>query len=430
MVVPNLKNQLEGHLPEATAIYVAVALVKETALSNLLGTVPPDAEVKFIAGVNLPTTTKALELLKSLGEKNPKIKCGIYYDKTQSFHAKTYLIKKPNEWIAFVSSGNLTEGGLSENIEMSYMVSNQDDCKVLLAWFDDLFAKTFPIDDHNLREKSTDQNDDEGSTKRPRKVYKFKKPGAGPLDGIDFTDRFFKREHHIAFRKELWLLNSLSANKERENAELRFLGLNDLIYSRFQEFGLTGLYTNTEENVVSRHHQINTSAPRKLNGMWLSYGKSQDEVDNYRRMFPDQEQKKYQTFIHHARLQIRIELESIGIWFLFGKENKGSVFDRDYFKQRMKEVSYRTEIFNMIDNLSAEYWIDVNEVTRDSNTLDSPDDLHTFTKKDDYEKYFIIGRDYKITDPRMSESALPTETLNVFKLLFPLYRKMRHYLPK
>ena len=298
MIVENLYPELAKLLPDSQEVYIAVALANEKPLEDLLNLIPSDALQRVIVGVDLPTTYKALELLKMLAETKSGFKAGIYHDKIKTFHPKIYLIKKNGSWIGFIGSANLTEGGLSKNIELTYKVTDIKYCQELLEWFNSTFLCSFPIDDYNIQEYNKKSPPHENSEKVEKRHFDFRKKESSmnPLDQIDFSDRFFKREHHWAFRKELWYDNSQAANKERQEAENRFLELNSIIYPKFYDFGLKGFYTNTEGNIVSRHHQINESAPRRLEAMWLSYGKSQQDIKIYQ-SYVDRDDKKFQTFI-------------------------------------------------------------------------------------------------------------------------------------
>jgi hypothetical protein len=270
--------------------------------------------------------------------------------------------------------------------------------------------------------------------KAQRQPIRLTKPGVvtSILDKIDFSDRFFKKEHHWPFRKEAWYKDDKWTKDDREYVEerkisrKRFEQLDKLIYRQFHLHGLQTLKPNpAPEHLISTIHQIDPSKPRALDAMWLSYGKSEKEISQYQKMVSE-EQKPKQTFIHHARLQIRIELEHIGIWLLFAKENEGGIFDRDYFKRRMEEPVYRDWFYSELKKLPAEYFISVGGDKRDCYTFPSADKLHEFCLSDNLSEYFIIGRNYKIADPEMSEANLPIETVRVFKLLFPFYEKMKH----
>ena len=66
------------------------------------------------------------------------------------------------------------------------------------------------IVDSDKNKKIKTPKEIEKELKKKRKSFKLKKPVSitNPLDAIDFSDRYFKKEHHLAFRKELWTNDS------------------------------------------------------------------------------------------------------------------------------------------------------------------------------------------------------------------------------
>lgn len=296
-----------------------------------------------------------------------------------------------------------------------------------------MYKESFPLTDENIlayEEEFNSLEEIEKEIKKRRKKIRLKKTEniTNPLDAVDFSDRYFKKEHHLAFRKELWTKDSKDAIHERESAKIKCEELHKSIFPRFKDYGIQILEPNPmSDHLVSMIRQIDPTKPRPINAMWLSYGKNEIEIKEYQRLVGF-DQKSKQTFIHHARLQIRIDYKNIGIWLLFAKENEGGIFDRDFFKVSMRNKVYRDKFYQMLNGLPDDYFISVGGDKEFCNSFSSAEDLHEFCKKDDIKKYFIIGRDYEIIDDEMSESNLPTEMLNVFKLLFPFYEMMRHRL--
>lgn len=300
-----------------------------------------------------------------------------------------------------------------------------------MNWFNSLFKDGYPLSDENINEyegqlESIEETEQE--LKRKRKSIVLKKPNTitNPLDAIDFTDRYFKKEHHWAFRKEFWYTDNEDAVDERELAKSKCLELHELVFPRFKDYGIQILEPNPmPDHLISMIRQIDPTKPRAINAMWLSYGKNINEIKEYQKLVgPDQKAK--QTFIHHARLQIRIDVRNIGIWLLFAKENEGGLFDRAFFKEQMRDRDFRDKFYQMIKSLPSEYFISVGGYNEYCNSFNSPEELYDFTKKDNNQMYFIIGRDYEIQDDEMSATNLPIEMLKVFKLLFPFYEIMRH----
>lgn len=429
MITKQLKIEIESLLPNADQIWVAVALVKESALDFLQSNLKKDCTQHYLVGIDLPTPPTVLRKLQSLQVKDI-FECSIY--KTSfNFHPKVYLIKTKETYTAFIGSSNLTDGGFENNIELNYKISNQDDCLAILDWFNSLFREGYPLNNENINEYASQfesVKDIEEQIKRTRKNIKLKKSNntSHPLDDIDFSDRYYKKEHHLAFRKELHFSDSEGAIAERELAKARCIELHDTIFPLFKDYGIGILQPNPmPDHLISMIRQIDPTKPRAINAMWLSYGKSENEIKRYQKeVGPDQKAK--QTFIHHARLQIRIDDKNIGIWLLFAKENEGGLFDREYFKVKMRKREYRENFFRMAKSLPTVYFISVGDSRQYLYSFETPEELHEFCKKDNIQKYFIIGKDYKITDNEMSESNLPTETLEVFKLLFPFYEIMKH----
>ncbi|MBK0370173.1 phospholipase D-like domain-containing protein [Flavobacterium agrisoli] len=431
MIVTNLKSDFEELLVKANEIWFAVALVKESTLAFIQESITDNCKQNYLVGIDLPTNPKVLRNMQSQ-LKNDLFNAAIY--KTEyNFHPKVYLFNVNNNYTAFVGSSNLTDGGFEDNVELNYKTTYQEDCLSILKWFNALYKDSYPLTEENIlayEEQFNSLEEFEKELKKKRKSFKLKKPVSitSPLDAIDFSDRYFKKEHHLAFKKELHYSDSKEAIAERELAKNRCIELHDTIFPLFKDYGIGILHPNPmPDHLISMIRQMDPTKPRPINAMWLSYGKSGDEIKQYQKEV-GADQKAKHTFIHHARLQLKIDFNNIGLYLLFAKENEGGIFDRDFFKTSMRNKEYRNNFYQMLNSLPNEYFISVGSNKEFCHNFSSAEDLHNFCKKDDIQKYFIIGRDYQITDDEMSEVKLPNETLKVFKLLFPFYEMMRHRL--
>ena len=64
----------------------------------------------------------------------------------ECFHPKLYLVrKKDNTFSALVGSANLTNGGLNNNIELTTYITDQDVCKSILKWFNEIYKQGKPL---------------------------------------------------------------------------------------------------------------------------------------------------------------------------------------------------------------------------------------------------------------------------------------------
>jgi hypothetical protein len=115
----------------------------------------------------------------------------------------------------------------------------------------------------------------------------------------------------------------------------------------------------------------------------------------------------------------------VGIWLVFGKDNQGSFFDRQYFQQQMKNPKYRTEFFNLTTGLSKDYWISVGQTNEMLTHFQSEAQLTEAVGQDNDRKYFIVGRTYLPGVKSISENNIEETILKEFKRLYPIYNFMR-----
>lgn len=432
MISEKLIHDLAPELNNASEVWIAVALMKDSAFDSIQNIISPNCKQHYLVGIDLPTTPSVLRTLMS--KLVPDTLEGAIYKSDFNFHPKVYLIKTQDKYVAFVGSSNLTDGGFENNIELNYKITEQEHCIDIREWYTKLFKDAFPLNEENIKiyeEEYRNIKSTEEQNKTRRKSIKLKKKliPKDSLQGIDFTDRYFKKEHHLAFRKELWLDGSPAANKERKEVSDRLEELHSEIFPKFRTNGIGELMPNVKNHLISLYYQLPDLPPRKLDGMWLSYGKDQSEIKEYHKLFPktsSNDEDDLQSFINHARVQIKVSYKEIGIWILFGKNNNGSIFDRDYFKNQMRIQKYREEFYQMVSSLPQKYWISVGNMPSEYfSRFSTPEELHDYCKKDNTKEYFIIGRDYEITDNEMSETNLPVTVLQEFKRLFPIYKVMR-----
>lgn len=145
-VIEFLHNELIEKIQQASEIYIAVALCKESSL-DILKKAQKLNSVKIITGTYLPTPPDVLEELKKLYKDNARV----YVREEGVFHPKVYLFKIKDNFVGYISSANLTQGGLSENVELTYRITNQSDCKSILKWFNSIFKDAHSITNNFIK---------------------------------------------------------------------------------------------------------------------------------------------------------------------------------------------------------------------------------------------------------------------------------------
>lgn len=149
-IIEHLHDELLANVKQASEIYIAVALCKSSSL-DILKKAKSSSSIKIVTGTYLPTPPDVLESLKKLYQENARV----YVREKGVFHPKVYLFKIKESFVGYISSANLTQGGLSENVELSYKINNPSDCKKILEWFDCIFADASPITNTFIKEYRT-----------------------------------------------------------------------------------------------------------------------------------------------------------------------------------------------------------------------------------------------------------------------------------
>jgi HKD family nuclease len=149
-IITSLGNDLKVKLKTADEVWIVVALMTSSGLDFLITELNNNCFQHYLIGINLPTEPKALKKLYRLEVKD-KICTRIYAEK-EFFHPKVYVIRNGTNYVAYIGSANCTNSGLYKNIELSYKIDNQADCKNLVKWFEKLNKDAFALKANFLTE--------------------------------------------------------------------------------------------------------------------------------------------------------------------------------------------------------------------------------------------------------------------------------------
>jgi len=139
---------LKKMLNNAQDVYIAVAFLKLSGLDLIKEDIEKilneNGNINFIVGLDLYVTEpKALYELFDLCQLNTKLKIFLYSSKSSTFHPKMYASRRSDKSFVLIGSANLTNGGLSTNVEASIYNKNDDslfeECK---EFFCDLTLNT------------------------------------------------------------------------------------------------------------------------------------------------------------------------------------------------------------------------------------------------------------------------------------------------
>lgn len=212
-LISNLSEGLSSKLKTADEIWVAVALLNSDGLNFIQSQLKEESIENYILGIDLPTEPNALEkLFKQSFNSNRNIK--IYSEKAH-FHPKVYLIRISKELIGFVGSGNCTNGGLKTNIELSYEITDSEDCLQIKKWFEELYEKGKPLSTKFLKDYRIKYN----------KRIERKKENESL---VNETKKLIAQENAMIFENREELINVLKAYRKQDS-------YNQIRLSRIQE---------------------------------------------------------------------------------------------------------------------------------------------------------------------------------------------------
>ncbi len=407
-----LGAELATHLTNCDEMWLAVALISDKGYSFIQENINQEAKQHYLVGIGLPSSPAVLATLMQK-ENSETCTSRVYHRPGDFFHPKVYLSRRGDRLTAFVSSGNCTEGGLLKNREMSIKTDDENTCQDLLKWFTTLFKFGIPITQEFL---------DNYTIIFPSRIKRMEEDQAdvtavvdalapvGILDGIDFTNQFFKKEHFDAFIGNKPTLQDDKTNEERMAVRRRLFDLHFLLYPLIEKkhWDLHEHYM-FEDTVSSATHSAFTSDA--LAGIWLHYGRNKKAIKSFGDLTP----------IDFMRMQVILHRNTIGVWNRIGKD-KGSKIDREYFRQQMMgSPAFRQRFYDIISSLPEDYFIRVRNETKYVTEFPDEPTLTRYVLIDHFDYYFIIGVEIGAGDSSVSHDGIASTVLKHFENLYPTY---------
>lgn len=419
--VLRLETEFKNLIHKADEICIAVAMLTDYGL-ELFNHRDEECAFEILVGYDLPTQPSALQKLL-----DDCVETKIYDVKNQFFHPKLYLFRVDENWTAFLGSGNCTKGGLRTNIELSLKIENSNAVQELLDWYDTYFKlgtilNQEWLDEYSLfyAERSDKEKELQSITNQFKKVTGVTK-GKVALADYDFAGQFFKFKHYDAFTAPKPILDEPGPIEERLEVRSKLEELHNRIYPVMDKKGWE-VYAHHQSQHLTSSFRHNERASSSLNAIWLHYGRSEEELEQYKDAFGEN-----MTSLYHMRLEILILKDHIWVELRVGK-NDGSYPDRQYIREQLKtNKAFVDNYYELIKNLDKTFTVTVADEEVSVNDFKDENDLKEFTLKDNPKfYYFRIGRLYKPDDKAISDSNIVTTVINDFEKLYPIYQLFKH----
>jgi len=410
MYISNLEDDILKEISRADELWIAAGLISSHGLSYIENL---NAQIHILVGIDLPTPPKVLRELVSWATKG-KIKFKVYTFEDTFFHPKVYIWKKGSSLNAYVGSGNMTQGGWKNNVELFWHVEKETECRKLIEWFNRNMDMGIAVDESfiNDYEKRVFNPGEDANRKHHSRLLDFK-----ANYNIDY-DFYFRQEDFDAFTYERAVTDNSVAKEARKIVNRKLLALHYRIFPKLRDRGLDLHHHHKPQNIVSSFaHTARNS--KILNGMWLYYGKCSSEAASH----PAKNDAE-RSMNNHVRLQLIIREHTVGIWCAVGKGG-GSRIDRNHFYEKMELEENRNRFFELMKDLGNEYYLQVagRRTPYYLKNIGTPQQLNDLAieDRDNQDQYFIIGMDIAPSDQRLLDSKLEEFIIEEFEKLYPVY---------
>ncbi|QPH37860.1 phospholipase D family protein [Pedobacter endophyticus] len=401
-------NSISDSIDEA---YMAIGMISENMFDFAIRKLENAALIHIVLGVHMPTHPNVFKKIKSLSDEK-KLDAAVYV--RNFFHPKLYLFKIRKEWIAYVGSGNFTNGGWSKNEELFTRITCQQTCTELyekfLRWklasqqidqrFIDIYERNFNT--YAELQKDTVKFTDDLTDKLQEKFN---------IDNVDFTEQFFSKKHHMAFRPGITHMDSPDVLEERKEVRKRLYLLDALISSKIPPGWK--IYHHYDIDHIVSHIYASGHDDLNVRSLWVGYGRNKAALKQYH--------GNDSTPLNFMRMQVIVHYDSVGFWLMPGKLGAGQI-DRSSFLEKMENEETQRYFFRHLKSLGKEYWIEVAGEKRPCESFTDHDELASFIKRDDFRNYyFIIGRDYQLGATALRSENIVLSCIADFTKYKPLY---------
>jgi len=245
--------------------------------------------------------------------------------------------------------------------------------------------------------------------------------------------QLFQAEHYGAFDSPKTKLDDRQTIRERQNVRDKLL---DKLLWPFIDVQGWDLHRHRHpSHYVSSDHFIylddGTPIVRYIDGIWLHYGKSPNQLDFLKTIGGFDSTKRdlneyYNAFYLHTRIQFYLNNRIFRCWLLLATDK--NYYDRsEYLRKIVINDSAKAKLFQLVTPLFDKgffYEIDADKLPLKSGVTQN--ELISFVKKDKAGKYSGIVKEYQPEDELLSVDKIGAEMIENLKLLYPLYNFMAY----
>lgn len=241
--------------------------------------------------------------------------------------------------------------------------------------------------------------------------------------------QLFQPHHYAAFNPPKPNLDDPPTVAERVAVRETFLQLDEMIWSYIQARNWDLHRHRQPAHYVSSDHFIylddGTPVVKYIDGMWLHYGKSREQLDflktlggyDYHKLDNDE---YYNAFYLHTRIQFYINSDCFRCWLLLATDK--NYYDRSEYLKKLRVQSEQDKLFQLITPLLDKgFFYEIDSDILHLRTGLSQNQFIRFVKKDKGGFYSGIVKEYKPDDPLLDVNHIRDEMVKNLELLYPIY---------
>ena len=248
--------------------------------------------------------------------------------------------------------------------------------------------------------------------------------------------RLFQPHHYGAFDDPKPTLDDPATVSERLLVRDALLTLDDMLWPFISESRWDLHRHRQRTHYVSSDHFVTledgTQVVSYIDGMWLHYGKSPEQLDfiklqvggyDYKRR---NDEEYYNAFYLHTRIQFYLNCEVFRAWLLLATDK--NYYDRSEFLKRIERIpSDRDRLFQLVRPLLGLGFVyEIGEEVLELKPRLTQDRLIRFVRRDRPGLYSGIYKEYDPDNPALDQIRIRDEMIKNLTLLYPLYDFMAY----
>jgi len=407
LAVPLVNDKI---LPQVEHCYIATTAISEAGFEFIRSRLPLHCKIDIVTGLDGLTSPTVLKRIWRHYQDRMTLK--IYT--RNFFHANTYIFDLPfKKSVAFLGSGHLTLGGLKDDEELFYKITDAKEIEALMSWYTGYFEFSETLSENIVlayeeiypllrQHQIASREEKEQALALTTRGFNW--------ETIRFKNQYFKREDYTIFSNSSASLVTAEVNAQRQAVHDKLRHLHEQIRDHLNKLGL---YENPDGDCVSSLDPVRYP-DQKLRFLSISYGRDAKKLVRH----------NGETLADFITLQIIIHTRDVGVW-LTGELKTGR-YDREYVRQKMNDADYLKTFFNFLRALGPLYRIEIAGEKKAADSFQTEDALREFINTDDWRYFkFAIGRSYAAGDAALTTDTINTTIMSDADRLIPIYEHIK-----